>query len=320
MDDGERELFERSLRHAGASRSGAALDVALEELGWHEALSVDPRTAISFFFELQGRANATTSALGAVLGAGLGLDTRPAAGFVLPPLGLGRAPGEIVGGDLVVGGLGSASLADRPTASVVAGSGGSEIVVEVTTTDLTLRPVSGMDPSLGLVEVAGDGVPFTTQGELVPGQWPAAVARARLAVAHELVGASRAILDLARAHALERVQFGRPVSAFQAIRHRLADTLVAVEAADAALGAAWEDPSTQSAAMAKAMAGRSARTAARHGQQVLAGIGFTTEHDLHRYVRRLLVLDELLGAARTLTRDLGDELVATRRLPALPPL
>ena len=52
------------------------------------------------------------------------------------------------------------------------------------------------------------------------------------------------------------------------------------------------------AAMAKAIAGRSARTAARHCQQVLAGIGFTTEHALHRYVRRVLVLDELFGSAR----------------------
>jgi hypothetical protein len=53
---------------------------------------------------------------------------------------------------------------------------------------------------------------------------------------------------------------------------------------------------------------------------VLAGIGSTTEHDLHRYVRRTLVLDQLLGSARTLTRDLGDELLTTRALPPLLPL
>ena len=72
--------------------------------------------------------------------------------------------------------------------------------------------------------------------------------------------------------------------------------------------------------MAKALAGRAARTAARHGQQVLAGIGFTTEHDLHHYVRRVLVLDELFGAARTLTGDLGRQVLASRELPAWPPL
>jgi alkylation response protein AidB-like acyl-CoA dehydrogenase len=53
---------------------------------------------------------------------------------------------------------------------------------------------------------------------------------------------------------------------------------------------------------------------------VLAGIGFTTEHPLHRYVRRTLVLDGLLGDARSLTRWLGDDLLRTRRLPAILPL
>ena len=70
--------------------------------------------------------------------------------------------------------------------------------------------------------------------------------------------------------------------------------------------------------MAKALAGRGARTAARHCQQVLAGIGFTTEHRFHHYVRRVLVLDQLFGAGRSLTRGLGRELLATRSLPPLP--
>jgi alkylation response protein AidB-like acyl-CoA dehydrogenase len=72
--------------------------------------------------------------------------------------------------------------------------------------------------------------------------------------------------------------------------------------------------------MAKAMSGRSARIAARHCQQVLAGIGFTTEHALHRYVRRVLVLDLLLGSSKALTRELGSEVVASRQLPPLLPL
>ena len=59
---------------------------------------------------------------------------------------------------------------------------------------------------------------------------------------------------------------------------------------------------------------------ARHCQQVLAGIGFTTEHPLHRYVRRVLVLDQLLGDARSLTRRLGEDLLARRSLPSILPL
>ncbi|HEY5096613.1 MAG TPA: acyl-CoA dehydrogenase family protein, partial [Acidimicrobiales bacterium] len=192
--------------------------------------------------------------------------------------------------------------------------------LEVKTADLTLRLVHGVDPRLGLVEVSGDRLPVTAEYDLASGQWPRAIALARLATGHELVGASRALLELARRHALERVQFGRPIASFQAVRHRLADTLVAIESADAALVSAWDEGSPQAAATAKALAGRSAQIATRHCQQVLAGIGFTAEHDLHLYVRRVLVLDELFGSARALTADLGRELLATRRLPPLPPL
>jgi len=69
--------------------------------------------------------------------------------------------------------------------------------------------------------------------------------------------------------------------------------------------------------MAKAVAGRSARTVARHSQQVLAGIGFTTEHPFHTYLRRVLVLDQLLGSARTLTTSLGATVIDHRELPPL---
>ncbi len=67
------------------------------------------------------------------------------------------------------------------------------------------------------------------QGDPVP------VAAGRHALGWWLVGSSRAMLSLARQHAVDRVQFGRPVASFQAIRHRLAETLVAVEGAEATL-------------------------------------------------------------------------------------
>src|SRR5207302_10157541 len=153
-----------------------------------------------------------------------------------------------------------------------------------------------------------------------PVDWQCAVSLAQLAIEHERVGASRQMLDLARDHALQREQFGRPIAMFQAVRHRLAETVIAIETADAALDAAWLDPSPVMSAMAKATAGRSARTAARHCQQVLAGIGFTTEHRLHLYVRRVLVLDQLLGSARALTKELGDDVLRSGQLPAPLPL
>ena len=147
------------------------------------------------------------------------------------------------------------------------------------------------------------------------------MALGQLALGHELVGLARAMLELARRHALDRVQFGRPIGSFQAVRHRLAESLVALEAADGLLSAAWEDPSPVTAAMAKGLAGRSARTVARHAQQVLAGIGFTAEHPLHRYVRRTIVLDQLLGASSVLTRAARRRRARAHRVAAgLPPV
>jgi alkylation response protein AidB-like acyl-CoA dehydrogenase len=104
------------------------------------------------------------------------------------------------------------------------------------------------------------------------------------------------------------------------VRHRLAEGLVVIEAAAALLDAAWDEPSQVTAAMAKGLAGRSARTVVRHAQQVLAGIGFTTEHPLHRYIRRTLVLDQLLGAGTVLTRRLGADMLETGTLPPTFPL
>ena len=143
---------------------------------------------------------------------------------------------------------------------------------------------------------------------------------AQVALAHELIGVSRRALAMAREHALERIQFDQPIAKFQAVRHRLAETLIAIETAVAVVDAAWLDPTPVTAAMAKATAGRSARVAAKHCQQVLAGIGFTTEHDLHRYLRRGWMLDQLFGSSAVLTKQLGQDLLASRELPPLLPL
>ena len=138
----------------------------------------------------------------------------------------------------------------------------------------------------------------------------AGLAAGRQALGWWLVGTSRAMLALARQHALDRVQFGRHISSFQAIRHRLAETLVAIEGAEATLQAAAAEPDGLASLLAKAAAGQAALTAARHCQQVLGGIGFTAEHELHRHVKRSLILDSLLGSARELTREAGATLRA----------
>jgi alkylation response protein AidB-like acyl-CoA dehydrogenase len=113
------------------------------------------------------------------------------------------------------------------------------------------------------------------------------------------------------------VQFGRPIASFQAVRHKLAEARVAVDALAAVVAAAREEPGAETAALAKAVAGNTARTVGTHCQQVLAGIGFTTEHAFHRYLKRVLALEGLFGSSDAITLDLGRRLLATRRVPTL---
>jgi hypothetical protein len=297
MDAEERALFAAAIDQVVAA---GAVDAGLDQLGWDDALADDERVAVAALFEAQGRAGATSSALDRVLAAGLG----SARGVVLPALGSTAPPGRLEGDRVVVAGLGAGS--------VVAVDDGTVHLVD----GLEHRSVHGLDPELGLVEATGASVRSDGQ----PGDWGAAVAAGQRALAHELVGASRRMLELAREHALERIQFGVPIASFQAVRHRLADAYVAIESAESVLDAAWDEPGPLTAAMAKAVAGRSARLVAKHGQQVLAGIGFTLEHPFQRYLRRTRALDALLGDSRSLTEQLGQELLESRQLPPLLPL
>jgi Acyl-CoA dehydrogenase, C-terminal domain len=314
----ELDVFREGLRQATATSSGAALELALDELGWRDALAADRRAAVSTLFELLGRANAASSALDVVLLDALGWPSK-GAGVVLPPLGSSAPPGHLEGETITVLGSGSASLERQARALVVVSSNGEHIASTVDIADLVVRSVEGLDREMGLVEVTARARVEGTE-ECRPGAWEAAIAAGRLALSHQLVGASRAMLELASEHARERVQFGRPIAAFQAVRHRLAESLVAIEAADAALCSAWEDGSALTAALVKAIAGRSARTVAGHCQQVLAGMGFTTEHPFHRYLRRTILLDQCLGDSRTLFHEVGEGLLEARALPALLPL
>jgi hypothetical protein len=320
MEATERALFESGVRRATGTTDGAALDAALDELGWRDALEEDRPTAVSVLFESQGAAATTSGALDCLLAAALGLDAPGAAvAVVLPKLRHCDAPARLDGDWCVVEGLGTAALDRCDSALVVAQTPDGAATFAVDLGLLTRRPVEGLDPALGLFDVKGE---FETAwaGPPISADWPSAAALGQLALGHELVGAGRAMLELARAHARERMQFGRPIGSFQAIRHRLAESLVVLEAAAALLDAAWEDPSPVSAPMAKAFAGRSARTVARHCQQVLAGIGFTTEHSLHLYVRRTMVLDQLFGAGAVLTRQLGTGILQSATLPPSFPL
>jgi alkylation response protein AidB-like acyl-CoA dehydrogenase len=199
---------------------------------------------------------------------------------------------------------------------VVCGAGTEVCAVTLGTSAADVSPVQGIDPDSGfhLVRVECDAAAGT---QLAADAWDAAVSLGQRALAHQNAGASRAMLDLAREHALGRVQFGRPIARFQAVRHRLAEALVAIEALEATLAAAGDQPNPVTAALAKAVAGRTARTVGAHCQQVLAGIGFTTDHPFHRFLKRTIALEGIFGSADEITMDLGRQLLAGRRVPTL---
>ncbi|MEU1170737.1 acyl-CoA dehydrogenase family protein [Streptomyces microflavus] len=115
--------------------------------------------------------------------------------------------------------------------------------------------------------------------------------RAAAVLAAEAVGAAAGALERTVAYVTEREQFGRAIGSFQAVKHRLADLYVRVEAArSAAYYAAW-DPAAGPLALAQAL--EAARIVAGEAVQLHGGIGFTWEHEAHLYVKRAAA-DELL--------------------------
>ncbi|NEC92261.1 acyl-CoA dehydrogenase family protein [Streptomyces sp. SID12501] len=140
-------------------------------------------------------------------------------------------------------------------------------------------------------------------------------------LAAEAVGAADRILELTVEHAQRREQFGRAIGSFQAVKHRLADVYVQVQAArSAAYYAAWETASTEPGAttattareeervggLALAQALDSLRTAAAEGIQLHGGIGFTWEHEAQLYFKRAAGDELLFGPVHRLRAHAAD--------------
>jgi alkylation response protein AidB-like acyl-CoA dehydrogenase len=126
--------------------------------------------------------------------------------------------------------------------------------------------------------------------------------RAAVALAAESLGGAERCLEMATDYAKTRVQFDRPIGSFQAIKHRLADLLVAVETARsaaywAACVAAGDDAELPAAAaLAKSYCTEAFFRCAAECVQIHGGIGFTWEHDAHLYLKRARASLSLLGA------------------------
>lgn len=122
-------------------------------------------------------------------------------------------------------------------------------------------------------------------------------------LAAEQVGAAQHLLDLSVAYAKDRLQFGRPIGSFQAVKHRLADMYVELEhARSAAYHGAWSlddgsDDLALAASIAQATCSAAFTDIAKDAVQVHGGIGFTWEHSAHLYFKRAFADAALLGSA-----------------------
>ena len=168
--------------------------------------------------------------------------------------------------------------------------------------DLRLRPCDSVDTSRLIAKLierpeAGTGVLLCDD----PAEAERAWQRGVLGTAAVLTGLARRMLDLTVTYVRGREQFGVPVGSFQAVKHALADALVAVEfARPLALAAGWAQAAgTADAGLltsaAKVRATDAARRVARTALQCHGAMGYTTEYDLHRFAKRVWALAPAWG-------------------------
>lgn len=176
-------------------------------------------------------------------------------------------------------------------------------IVEGGSRGAVVRRQATIDPSCGFAELALDGA---TAAPLTQGQAAQAVARlvdsSATVYAGMQAGIAAKMLDTSVEYARTREQFGQPIGAFQAIKHRCADLAVRVDAArSAAYYAFWAasedaDDRSRASSMAKAYCGEVAREACNEAIQIHGGMGFTWELPLHRFLRRAKVFDHAFGS------------------------
>jgi alkylation response protein AidB-like acyl-CoA dehydrogenase len=167
------------------------------------------------------------------------------------------------------------------------------------------RSLQTLDMTRKLAQVDFAGAEATPLGTVGAG-WPAlskTFDQAAVALANEMVGGAQAVLDMSVEYAKVRVQFGRPIGSFQAIKHKCADMLLEVESGkSAAYYAAWaaaedNDELPVVASLAKAYCSDAYFHCTAENIQIHGGIGFTWEHDAHLYFKRAKSSETYLGDA-----------------------
>jgi alkylation response protein AidB-like acyl-CoA dehydrogenase len=171
-------------------------------------------------------------------------------------------------------------------------------------TRFSAQPVTTMDPTRRLARVRPEET-------VALGDDPGIADTAAILLAAEQIGAAERCLELTVEYAKSRVQFGRPIGSFQALKHRMADLYVAVAAARAVVADACADPTPANAATARLAATETLNIVAAEGIQLHGGIAITWEHDMHLYFKRAHGSTQLLDAPPELLRRLEAEVLPT---------
>ncbi|MDQ1429613.1 MAG: hypothetical protein QOF40_215 [Actinomycetota bacterium] len=199
-----------------------------------------------------------------------------------------------------------AAAADVFLVTASDGDGVTQFLVPAATPGVTVVPLDGLDLTRRFADVRFDGVTLASSAVLgTPGAGTANVdAQLDVAIAltlAESVGAMRRLVEITVEYAKSRTAFGRPIGSFQALKHLLADASFWVELSTAGAWAAAQavaderPTASEIASIAKAYAGDAGTEVAQVCLQVHGGIGFTWEHDLHFYLRRLAADRVLYG-------------------------
>lgn len=305
----------------------AAVATELAELGWDDVVAEQPG-AVSLLFEEVGRAGAATRLFDDTVLAELGID--PAGLALAFPLAADEslfAPALTVEAgavtlDAVLRMFGT--VPGHVLVPVVVAAGQPATLLRIPTVGLEVVELAALDETGGWGRVRGHVIAEPDMTVPTAVGWEQAVATGRRLLAAELVGLAAAALQLATSHVTEREQFGRAIGSFQAVRFRLAETKVAIEAATEAIRVAGFDDTPLTAAVAKSLAGSALDTSVRNAAQVCGAMGLTWEFGLHSIIRRGYALDTVLGSAAELTAALGRYVIqqadAGRPLAAPDPL
>jgi alkylation response protein AidB-like acyl-CoA dehydrogenase len=197
-------------------------------------------------------------------------------------------------------------------------------LVDLGVAGVAIAEQPSIDPTrrVSTVELAGVTVPVDAIFDEAPRDLVHAIVLT--AVAAEITGGARACLEVATEHAKTRIQFGRPIGQFQAVKHLLANLLLAVEQMTAATWDAAQaiDHVTDEASFTEAILCAEAAAAltldggvraAKDAIQILGGMGFTWEHDAHLFLRRAVTLRSLLGTSSPARQEVARRAIAGER-------